>query len=171
MASISTQKASYSSSSSNSKPRWKYDVFLNFRGEDTRYCFTDHLYTAFKKKGIITFRDEEKLERGKSISPELMQAIEESRFAIVILSKNYASSTWCLDELVKIVGCMKEIGMTVLPVFYDLDPSNVRKQTGTFAQAIAKHEEHFKDNIEKVQTWRIALREVANLKGWHLQNG
>ena len=171
MASISTQKASYSSSSSNSTPPWKYEVFLSFRGEDTRNSFTDHLYAALKEKGIVTFRDEEKLETGKSISPELMQAIEESRFAIVILSKNYASSTWCLDELVKIVGCMKEIGTTVLPVFYDLDPSNVRKQTGTFAQAFAKHEEHFKDNVKKVQTWRIALREVANLKGWHLQNG
>jgi hypothetical protein len=171
MASISTQKASYSSSSSNSTPQWKYDVFLSFRGKDTRNSFTDHLYAALKQKGIVTFRDEEKLETGKSISPELMQVIEESRFAIVILSKNYASSTWCLDELVKIVGCMKEIGTTVLPVFYDLDPSNVRKQTGTFGQAFAKHEEHFKDNIKKVQTWRIALGEVANLKGWHLQNG
>uniref|UniRef100_A0A2N9ITF1 ADP-ribosyl cyclase/cyclic ADP-ribose hydrolase n=1 Tax=Fagus sylvatica TaxID=28930 RepID=A0A2N9ITF1_FAGSY len=169
MASISTAKASHSSSS-NSTPQWKYDVFLSFRGEDTRNSFTDHLYAALKWKGIVTFRDEEKLETGKSISPELMQAIEESRFAIVILSKNYASSTWCLDELVKIVGCMKEIGTTVLPVFYDLDPSHVRKQTGTFAQAFAKHEEHFKDNIKKVQTWRIALGEVANLKGWHLQN-
>ena len=70
---------------------------------------SDHLYVALKQKGIFTFRDEEELEIGKSISPELLKAIEESRFAIVIFSKNYASSTWCLDELVKIIGCMKEI--------------------------------------------------------------
>ena len=92
MSSISTQKASPSSSST---PQWKYDVFLSFRGEDTRNSFTDHLYVALRQKGIITFRDEEKLERGKSISPELLKAIEESRFVIVILSKNYATSTWC----------------------------------------------------------------------------
>uniref|UniRef100_A0A2N9HDS9 TIR domain-containing protein n=1 Tax=Fagus sylvatica TaxID=28930 RepID=A0A2N9HDS9_FAGSY len=162
---MSTQKAS-----SSSTPSWKYDVFLSFRGEDTRNSFTDHLYTALKYKGIDTFKDEEKLKRGKSIQPELLKAIEESRFAIVILSRNYASSTWCLNELEKIIRCMKEMKMRVLPIFYDVDPSNVRKQTGTFAQAFAKHEEHFKDNIEKVQTWRIALREVANLKGWHLQD-
>ena len=41
---------------------------------------------------------------------------------------------------------------------------------GTFAQAFAKHEENFKDCIEKVQAWRTALREVANLKGWHVQD-
>ncbi|XP_065625264.1 TMV resistance protein N isoform X2 [Quercus suber] len=169
MAAISTQTVSSLSSFSSSTPQWKYDVFLSFRGEDTRNNFTDHLYVALKQKGIFTFRDEEKLETGKSISPELMKAIEESRFAIVILSRNYASSTWCLEELVKIIGCMKEMKMTVLPIFYDVDPSTVRKQVGTFAQAFAKHEKHFKDYIEKVQTWRTTLREVANLKGWHVQ--
>ena len=163
---LSTQEASTSSTA-----RWKYDVFLCFRGEDTRNCFTGHLYDALKCKGIVTFRDDEKLVRGESISPEILKAIEESRFVIVILSRNYASSRWCLDKLVKIIECMKEIEITVIPIFYDMDPSLVRKQTGTFAQAFAAHEEHFKDNTKKVQTWRSALREVSNLKGWHLQDG
>ena len=114
-----------SSSFFSSTPSWKYDVFLSFRGEETRNTFTDHLYDALKKKGIITFRDEEKLEMGKSISSGLFKAIEDSRIALVILSKNYASSTWCLDELGKIINCMKEKGMTVLPVFYDVNPSDV----------------------------------------------
>ena len=168
MSSISSQKASSLSSFSSSTPQWKYDVFLSFRGEDTRTSFTDHLYVALKQRGIVTFRDEENLEIGKFISLELLKAIKESRFAIVILSRNFASSTWCLDELTKIIGCLKETTTTVLPIFYDVDPSDVRKQTGTFAQAFSKHEEHFKDNIEKVQTWRVALETVANLKGWHL---
>ena len=162
MSSISSQKASLSSSFSSSTPRWKYDVFLSFRGEDTRTNFTDHLYVALKQRGIVTFIDEENLEIGKFISLELLKAIKESRFAIVILSRNFASSTWCLDELTKIIECMKEMTKTVLPVFYDVDPSDVRKQTGTFAQAFSKHEEHFKDDIEKVQTWRVALETVAS---------
>ena len=94
---------------------------------DTRNSFTDHLYTALQRSGIFTFRDNERLERGKSISPEMLKAIEESRFAIVILSKNYAFSTWCMDELAKIIQCMKEMEMTVLPIFYEVDPSDVRK--------------------------------------------
>uniref|UniRef100_A0A7N2R486 ADP-ribosyl cyclase/cyclic ADP-ribose hydrolase n=1 Tax=Quercus lobata TaxID=97700 RepID=A0A7N2R486_QUELO len=168
MSSISSQKTSSSSSFSPSTPWWKYDVFLSFRGEDTRSSFTDHLYVALKQRGIVTFRDEENLEIGKSISPELLKAIKESRFAIVILSRNFASSTWCLDELIKIIGCLKEKTTTVLPIFYNVDPSDVRKQTGTFAQAFSKHEESFKDDIEKVQMWKAVLEEVANLKGWHL---
>ncbi|KAM3383528.1 hypothetical protein P3S68_009103 [Capsicum galapagoense] len=64
-----------------------YDVFLSFRGEDVRKTFVDHLYVALQLKGINTFKDDEKLEKGKSISPDLMKAIEESRIALIVLSK------------------------------------------------------------------------------------
>ena len=158
------------SSSSSSSRKWKYDVFLSFRGEDTRKNFTDHLYATLKQKGIITFRDDKNLKRGESISPELLKAIEESMFAIVILSKNYASSTWCLDELVKIMECRKKMDQTVLPIFYDVNPSEVRKQAGTYAQAFDEYEKRFKDNMDKVHTWRATLTEVANLSGFPLQD-
>ena len=163
------KRESSPSPSSFSTHQWKYDVFLSFRGEDTRNNFTDHLYVALQQKDILTFRDEEELEKGKSIS-QLFKTIEESRFAIIILSKNYASSTWCLDELAKIVKCKEEMGLVVLPIFYDVDPTDVRKQTGTFKQAFINHQKRFKDNIEKVETWRPTLREVADISGWHLQN-
>ena len=85
-------------SSKNAAARYTYDVFLSFRGEDTRKSFVDHLRNALHQRGITTFRDDSDrdLPRGKSISPELMRAIEESRYVLVIFSENYASSTWCL---------------------------------------------------------------------------
>ncbi|XP_075650119.1 TMV resistance protein N-like [Castanea sativa] len=167
---MSTQEASLLSSSSSSSRRWIYEVFLSFRGEDTRNSFTDHLYAALQRSGIFAFRDNERLERGKSISPELFKAIEESRISVVVLSKNYTSSTWCLDELAKIIQCKKEREMIVLPIFYDLEPSDVRKQMGTFAQAFVEHGELLQENTDRMQTWRGALSEVANLSGWHLQD-
>ena len=75
-----------------------------------------------------------------------------------------------MDELTKIIKCTKETGLIVLPIFYDVDPTDLRKQTWTFEQAFIDHQKCFKDNIEKVQTWRAALREVANISGWHLGN-
>ncbi|KAF5729292.1 TMV resistance protein N-like [Tripterygium wilfordii] len=156
------------SSSSSSAFRWKYDVFISFRGEDTRKNFTDHLYAALTQKGIVTFRDDLKLERGKPISTDLLNAIQGSRFSLIVFSRNYATSSWCLDELLKIVECMNDLGQTVLPIFYDVDPSEVRKQTGSFHKAFADHEESA--NKDKVSKWRAAMAEVATLSGWHLQN-
>jgi hypothetical protein len=155
---------------SPSKPRWNYDVFLSFRGEDTRKTFTDHLYTALVHAGIHTFRDDDELPRGNHISTELLKAIQESRVSIVVFSQGYASSSWCLDELVEILHCKNTIGQILLPIFYDVNPSDVRKQTGTFAEAFARHEDRFQSEMERVHKWRAALTEAANYSGWDLQN-
>jgi len=103
---------------SPSKPRWNYDVFLSFRGEDTRKTFTDHLYTALVHAGIHTFRDDDELLRGNYISTELLKAIQGSRISIVVFSQGYASSRWCLDELVEILHCKNSIGHTLLPIYF-----------------------------------------------------
>jgi len=70
----------------SSIPPWRFDVFLSFRGKDTRMSFTDHLHAALIQKCIIVFRDDEKLEGGKDISEELLKAIEESLCAVVVIS-------------------------------------------------------------------------------------
>ncbi|OIT00998.1 tmv resistance protein n [Nicotiana attenuata] len=146
-------------------PRWNYDVFLSFRGEDTRKTFTSHLYEILDIRGIKTFQDDKRLEHGASISDELCKAIEESQCAVIIFSKNYATSRWCLNELVKIMDCKTQFGQTVIPVFYDVDPLHVRNQRESFAEAFAKHETKYKDDVEGIQRWRIALTAAANLRG------
>ncbi|RVX13321.1 TMV resistance protein N [Vitis vinifera] len=148
-----------------------YDVFLSFRGEDTRYHFTDHLYSALRDNGVHTFRDDEELERGDVIAPGLLKAIEQSRISIVVFSEKYAQSRWCLDELVKIIECMTERKQIVLPVFYHVDPSHVRKQMGSYGEAFADHEKDADlKKREKIQKWRTALTETSNLSGWHLRD-
>ncbi|KAA8535694.1 hypothetical protein F0562_030697 [Nyssa sinensis] len=151
---------------SSSAPRWRYDVFLSFRGEDTRTTFLDHLYSALRQKGIHTFKDDEELRKGKEISPALLEAIEDSKSAIIIFSKEYASSSWCLNELAKIIDCLEEKKIQkIVPVFYHVQPSEVRHQSGSFAAAFANHERVFGENGEKVQKWRAALVKAANING------
>ena len=155
-------------SSGTSSFQWGWDVFLSFRGEDTRLNFTDHLYSALTRMGIHTFRDDEGLERGGEIQPSLLKAIEESKVSIVVFSKNYAHSKWCLDELDKIMESRREKGQIVLPVFYHVDPSDLRKQTGSFGEAFARYG---KVTEERVLRWRAALTEAGGLSGWHIQHG
>ncbi|KAM5569600.1 hypothetical protein ABKV19_016884 [Rosa sericea] len=159
------EAASFSSSSSNHP--WKYHVFLSFRGEDTRNNFTGHLCSALHQKGINTFMDDE-LTRGEEISTALLQAIEQSRISIVVFSENYASSKWCLDELDKILECKESKQQLVRPVFYKVDPSDIRNHRGSFGEALANLAHRFQHNVEKVQNWKAALSKAANLSGWPL---
>ncbi|PRQ36217.1 putative TIR domain, P-loop containing nucleoside triphosphate hydrolase [Rosa chinensis] len=174
MASLTNEAAASSSSSSlplsstDHQNHYTYEVFLSFRGKDTRYDFTDHLHNALWLRGIKTFRDD-KLSRGEDISQELLRAIEESRVSIVVFSQNYASSRWCLDELVKILDCRKSKGQKFRAVFYKVAPSDVRQQTGAFGDAFAKIDQcEYKDSIGK---WRMALEEAADLSGWTFEEG
>ncbi|KAL6316799.1 hypothetical protein AAG906_021099 [Vitis piasezkii] len=125
-----------------------WDVFLSFRGVDTRFNFTDHLYNELMRRGIRTFRDDEGLERGGEIQPSLLKTIEDSMISVVVFSKNYAHSKWCLDELDKIMRSRKE-----------------ERQMVFFEEAFARHGEVTE---ERVLRWREALTEAANLAGWHL---
>lgn len=147
-------------------PQWSYDVFLSFRGEDTRNNFTAHLYRALLQEGINTFMDD-KLRRGEEISPTLLKAIDESKISIIVFSENYASSTYCLEELMKILECKESNQHNVIPVFYKVEPSTVRHQKNSFGEAFTKYEDRFKDD-EKVQKWKEALKQAADLSGLHL---
>ncbi|XP_060217152.1 disease resistance protein RPV1-like [Lycium barbarum] len=153
-----------------------YDVFLSFRGEDTRKTFTNQLYEALVDEGLRTFKDDNEIERGENINSELDKAIHQSKGSVIVLSQNYASSSWCLDELVMILENNKNRGHVILPVFYYVDSSDVENQLGSFAIAFARHEKKLLENSEdnqawakRVEGWRKGLKEVASLGGMTLQ--
>ncbi|XP_027908548.1 TMV resistance protein N-like [Vigna unguiculata] len=162
---------SYSSSSSFSKSRskpksksqWTYDVFINFRGEDTRRNFVSHLYSALKDSGVNAFLDDEKLDKGGDLKSELLHAIEGSQITIVVFSQNYIHSTWCLDELHKIMECNAFRGQVVMPVFYDIGPSFLRDTQHISFEVIS-------DQHSRIKQWKKALTQAANLAGWDLRN-
>ncbi|CAN1270441.1 Disease resistance protein L6 [Linum perenne] len=144
-----------------------YEVFLSFRGSDVRKSFADYLYSYLVHSQIRTFRDEEELRKGETIAPSLVQAITESKIYIPILSERYASSKWCLQELAKMVECCRKgKGHIILPIFYFIDPRDVRHQAGVYEEAFEQHSKKHDPRI--VQEWRTALLEVGQMKGWHV---
>ncbi|XP_065860930.1 disease resistance protein RPV1 [Euphorbia lathyris] len=145
--------------------RFRWDVFLSFRGEDTRHNFTEDLYRKLQKHGVRAFRDDEELQRGEEIAPSLLDAIEDSAAAIAVISKRYADSRWCLEELARILECKRFL----LPVFYQVDPSDVRKQKGPFEKDFRILEERF--GVDKVLRWRNAMEKAGGISGWHSQPG
>ncbi|KAJ9558776.1 hypothetical protein OSB04_013390 [Centaurea solstitialis] len=169
------------SSSSLSTLDHRYDVFLSFRGFDTRSSFTDHLYNTLVNANITTFLDDEEIETGLPLKPELESAIRASRASIIVLSQNYASSTWCLDELVLILEQqLRRPNYFVIPIFYHVEPTDVRKQQNLFGEAMAKYKHRMEKEADaekrsqwaqKIDLWNKALTEVAGLKGEYIAKG
>ncbi|KAG4127629.1 hypothetical protein ERO13_D10G226900v2 [Gossypium hirsutum] len=155
--------------SSYSSRQLKHQVFLSFRGEDTRLNFTAHLLKALKDTGLNVFFDEEKLEKGEQLSSALSQAIAASNLSIIVLSVDYASSKSCLAEVSDIMDRKDTQGHIVLPIFYHVDPSNVRNIGGSFKTSFEDHE--LKRPIDEVKRWKAAFVEVGKLKGWHIIGG
>ncbi|XP_062076341.1 disease resistance protein RPV1-like [Humulus lupulus] len=146
-------------------PKNKYDVFICFRGEDTRCNFTSHLHKALSNNSLQVYMDE-RLERGDEISSALLKAIEDSKLSVIVFSENYASSRWCLDELVHILRCKERDEQIVVPIFYHVSPCDVRKQLGNFGVVFGELEKRFKNNSDRLTQWRTALTSAANLSGW-----
>ncbi|XP_061362494.1 disease resistance protein RUN1-like [Gastrolobium bilobum] len=161
------------SSSSSSNHRWVYDVFLNFRGEDTRDNIVSHLYASLSNAGINTYIDDE-LPKGKKLESELFRAIKKSQIALVVFSERYSESSWCLMELEQIMERYQRRRQVVVPIFYGVDPSVVRKQTGEFGEVLeklAKQKKLSGTTLDKVvRGWRRALTRIANLSGWDMKN-
>ncbi|KAL4562807.1 hypothetical protein LXL04_026838 [Taraxacum kok-saghyz] len=159
MASSSSTSPSAPAFSSRS---WKQHVFLSFRGEDTRNNFVGHLYTALENMGIHTYKDDKKLSLGEEISRSLTEAIEQSQIAIIVFSEKYADSSWCLNELRHVMKCRKERGLIVVPLFYGVEPFEVRKQKRKYGEAFSKYELENKTNVA---SWREALVEASGNSG------
>ncbi|CAI0437216.1 unnamed protein product [Linum tenue] len=157
-----------SSCSPYSLPVVEYEVFLSFRGPDVRTTFADFLYRLLDRPKIRTFLDDEELRKGEMISPSLVKAIGESRIYIPILSPGYASSKWCLQELALMLERYKqdEGSHIILPIFYLMEPRDVRHCKGSYEEALEQH--RLKYGEETIRVWKDALEEVGQMTGWRV---
>ncbi|PWA62000.1 toll/interleukin-1 receptor (TIR) domain-containing protein [Artemisia annua] len=157
----SSHPSNYTPTSSNKLGN--HNVFLSFQREDTAYTFVDHLYSALDQAEILTYKTEENFPFDEATNPLYLKVLEESQIAVIVFSKHYADSSWCLEELVYIMKCMHVRGKTVMPIYYDVSPSEVRKQKEAYGNG------EFTE-INKVESWRKALVDASNLFGWEIRH-
>ncbi|KAG2319777.1 hypothetical protein Bca52824_012990 [Brassica carinata] len=136
--------------------RVNYDVFLSFRGPDTRKNIISHLYKELVRQGIRTFKDDRTLEIGDCFPSRLCEAIHTSRFAIVVISENYGISSWSLEELRLIMELELD---NVIPIFYNVNISDVRDHKGKFSL-----EDH--NQSRQIPKWKEALKRIAEKQGF-----
>ncbi|XP_039166156.1 uncharacterized protein LOC104439777 [Eucalyptus grandis] len=145
-----------------------YEVFVNFRGLDTRNGFVGHLYDKLENAGIKVFKDDEKLRGGEEIGQALKDVIKRSRISIAIFSDDYAFAKYCLMELEQMWECRRPDEHTLIPIFCGVSPDIVKNQTGNFKTSFEKHEKEGKVDANTIQKWREVLQQVGGLTGYVL---
>ncbi|XP_039169621.1 disease resistance protein RUN1-like [Eucalyptus grandis] len=170
LARMDKEKSSKAGTSGGELSTIDYEVFLSFRGPDTRQGFTDCLYHEMQEANIRVFFDEEELHVGKEIAYELPMAIEKSKIYVPIFSKGYVSSPWCLRELTHMVECTntKPSEKEIMPIFYNVKPFDVKLMSQLYVRDLKKHEKKFGRQMRL--NWEDALKSVAKIKGWELKS-
>lgn len=142
---------------------FSYDVFLGYFNGGTSKAFVDRLYGALLAKEISTFRDGE--------TRPAIEGIQKSRVPILVLCENYASSPACLDEVAKIAEYVDNKAKQVTVIFYKVEPTVIRKQKESYAEAMNEHEKREgEDSRKTVQQWSEALKRVCDLSGIHFKD-
>ncbi|WVZ17567.1 hypothetical protein V8G54_010549 [Vigna mungo] len=157
-------------SSSNKLPRRKYDVLINFTGEDIHRKFVSHLNSAFSTVGLTTFLHHPNAVKSTHIQQPILS---HCHVGIVVFTQTYSKSAWCLDQLQQIIKWHETYCRHVLPVYYEIQPSDVRLQKGDFGKALKETAqqtfsgEELEDGMSR---WRHALTKAANFFGWDERN-
>jgi len=156
--------------SSSSKHPWMYDVLINFTGDDIRKKFVSHLDSALSAVGFTTFLHHQNAFKPMHIEGPIVNLC---RVAIVVFTKTYSESAWCLHQLQQIIQWHQTYCRHVLPVYYEIQPSDVRLQKGDFGKALkATAQQTFSgQQLEHgMSKWSHALTKIANLFGWDESN-
>ncbi|KAH7426717.1 hypothetical protein KP509_10G013900 [Ceratopteris richardii] len=143
----------------------KYDVFICHRGIDAKRNVVSVLSAMLRSKGIICFVDY-RMRMGISVKSGIDDAIQSSRVFIIILSPNFASSRWCLDEVVQIMHSVKgmsDLPRKVIPVFYDVPRDLVRQQGRDTSYDLSKVK---RTDAAEMESWGKALKGVCDFEGF-----
>jgi predicted nucleotide-binding protein len=140
-------------------PDKSYDVFMSYSQKDKPLA--RKLVEALTKRGLRVWYDEDSIRVGDSFLSGMSEALEQSRYFVLIISPDYLSSTWQNFELGVALGRKwSSRQAAVVPVFVaDVDKSSLPPPISHLQGINAKHlsPEKIADEVaEIVETERIA---------------
>ncbi|RWR88017.1 putative disease resistance protein RPP1 [Cinnamomum micranthum f. kanehirae] len=123
------------------------DVFINHRGADTKRTVAGLLYDRLVHLNLRPFLDSMSMEPGDKLFPSLDWAIRNCKVGVAIFSPRYCESRFCLQELALLVEAKKK----VIPIFCDVQPSELLKMNNISAAAPPEEVERFRRALEEAR--------------------
>lgn len=116
----------------------KYDVFISHASEDKNDVVRP-LVLALQEKQLKVWYDEFELKIGDSLRQKIDKGLANSRFGIVVLSKNFIRKGWTNYELDGIITKSISGQQVVLPIWHDITKQEVIDYSPSLADKVARN--------------------------------
>jgi hypothetical protein len=114
----------------------KYDLFISYAHQDAAYV--NQLATALRQESLRVWHDQGLLRMGEEFLAGMQQALEESRFFLLVISPDYLASQWTNFEMgVALSRRQPLIPLYLRPVDQAALPASIHRLTGLSAQDVS----------------------------------
>lgn len=98
----------------------EYDVFISHASQD-KLAYVEQLYSSLSKLGIKIFYDKDSISWGDNWKLKILNGVEKSEFAIIVISENFFGREWTEKELYEFLELQNTLGQKmILPLLYDI---------------------------------------------------
>lgn len=115
-----------------------YDVFISHASEDKDEVARP-LAFALKNCGLSVWYDEFELKIGDSLRRKIDKGLSNSRFGIVVLSRNFINKGWANYELDGIITKVVSGEQIVLPIWHNITKQEVIEYSPSLADKLARN--------------------------------
>lgn len=133
-----------------------YDVFISHASEDKDEVVRPLAY-ALKSEGLSVWYDEFEMKIGDSLRRKIDKGLANSRFGIVVLSKDFIKKGWTNYELDGIITKSVTGEQIVLPIWHNITKKEVIDFSPSLADKLARNTAAF--TVEEIA---LEIAEVIN---------
>ncbi len=134
----------------------EYDVFISHASED-KDDVVRPLALALKSEGLSVWYDEFEMTIGDSLRRKIDKGLANSRFGIVVLSKDFIRKGWTNYELDGIITKSVSNEQIILPIWHNLTKKEVIDFSPSLADKLARNTSSF--TVEEIA---LEIAEVIN---------
>ncbi|WP_396632880.1 DUF1883 domain-containing protein [Maribacter sp. R86514] len=127
----------------------EYDVFISHASEDKDEVVRP-LALALKSEGLKVWYDEFEMKIGDSLRRKIDKGLANSRFGIVVLSKDFIRKGWTNYELDGIITKSVSDEQVMLPIWHNLTKKEVIDYSPSLADKLARNTSSF--TVEEIAT-------------------
>ena len=115
-----------------------YDVFISHASED-KDAVVRPLANALKDRGIVVWYDEFEMKIGDSLRRKIDKGLANSKFGIVIISRDFIRKGWTNYELDGIITRSVSGEQVLLPIWHNITKQEVIDYSPSLADKVARN--------------------------------